>query len=82
MSKVIDPEMLGDMRRFGDLDVSACFSCGTCTAMPLVRAAASTASRSCRPRASSRSYGFSSSSSRRAAMPAAMARGLPLSVPA
>ena len=22
MSKVIDPEMLGDMRRFGDLDVS------------------------------------------------------------
>ncbi|MBK9739837.1 MAG: 4Fe-4S dicluster domain-containing protein [Actinobacteria bacterium] len=33
MSKVIDPEMLGDMRRFGDLDVSACFSCGTCTAI-------------------------------------------------
>ena len=37
MSKVIDTEMLGDMKRFGELDVSACFSCGTCTAIcPLV----------------------------------------------
>ena len=37
MSKVIDTEMLGDMKRFGELDVSSCFSCGTCTAIcPLV----------------------------------------------
>lgn len=33
MSKVIDTEMLGDMSRFGELDVSSCFSCGTCTAV-------------------------------------------------
>ena len=33
MSKVIDTEMLGDMKRFGELDVSACFSCGNCTAI-------------------------------------------------
>ena len=33
MSKVIDTEMLGDMKRFGELDVSSCFSCGTCTAI-------------------------------------------------
>ncbi len=33
MSKTIDTELLGDMRRFGDLDVSACFSCGNCTAI-------------------------------------------------
>ena len=37
MSKVIDTEMLGDMKRFGELDISSCFSCGTCTAIcPLV----------------------------------------------
>jgi heterodisulfide reductase subunit C len=33
MSKVIDTELLGDMKRFGELDVSACFSCGNCTAI-------------------------------------------------
>jgi len=33
MSKVIDAGLLTDMRQFGDLDVSACFSCGNCTAI-------------------------------------------------
>ena len=33
MSKVIDTEILGDMKRFGELNVSACFSCGNCTAI-------------------------------------------------
>lgn len=29
--------MLGDMKRYGELDVSSCFSCGTCTEIcPLV----------------------------------------------
>lgn len=33
----IDPGLYGDIRRFGGGDVSACFSCGTCTATcPLV----------------------------------------------
>ena len=37
MSQVIDTEMLGRLKRFGALDISACFSCGTCTAIcPLV----------------------------------------------
>jgi ferredoxin len=33
MSNVIDTGMLGDMKRFGELDISACFSCGNCTAI-------------------------------------------------
>jgi ferredoxin len=33
MSKVIDAELLGDMKTFGELDISACFSCGNCTAI-------------------------------------------------
>jgi len=34
---VIDPGLLADIKRFGAADVSACFSCGTCTAIcPLV----------------------------------------------
>jgi ferredoxin/nitrate reductase gamma subunit len=33
----VDPGMYGDIRRFGGGDVTACFSCGTCTATcPLV----------------------------------------------
>ena len=33
----VDGSLLGDLRRFGAADVSACFSCGTCTATcPLV----------------------------------------------
>jgi ferredoxin len=33
----VDPGLYGDIRRFGGGDVSACFSCGTCTATcPLV----------------------------------------------
>ena len=33
----VDPGLYGDIRRFGAADVSACFSCGTCTATcPLV----------------------------------------------
>lgn len=32
MSTVVDPGLLADIKRFGTLDVSACFSCGTCTA--------------------------------------------------
>jgi quinone-modifying oxidoreductase, subunit QmoC len=29
----LDPELLSDIKRFGAADVSACFSCGTCTAI-------------------------------------------------
>ncbi len=32
MSTVVDVELLSDVKKFGELDVSACFSCGTCTA--------------------------------------------------
>ncbi len=36
-SAVIDTGLLADIKRFGAADVSACFSCGTCTAIcPLV----------------------------------------------
>jgi ferredoxin len=35
--RLIDTELLSDLKRFGAADVSACFSCGTCTAIcPLV----------------------------------------------
>lgn len=35
--RLIDTELLSDVQRFGAADVSACFSCGTCTAIcPLV----------------------------------------------
>jgi ferredoxin len=35
--RLIDTELLSDLQRFGAADVSACFSCGTCTAIcPLV----------------------------------------------
>lgn len=30
---LVDPGLLDDIKRFGTLDVSACFSCGTCTAI-------------------------------------------------
>ena len=30
---VVDPGLLAEIKRFGPLDVSACFSCGTCTAV-------------------------------------------------
>ncbi len=37
MTTVIDTDLLTDVQRFGAADVSACFSCGTCTATcPLV----------------------------------------------
>jgi ferredoxin len=37
MTTIIDTELLTDLKRFGAADVSACFSCGTCTAIcPLV----------------------------------------------
>ena len=37
MTTIIDTELLSDLKRFGAADVSACFSCGTCTAIcPLV----------------------------------------------
>ena len=37
MTTIIDTELLPDIKRFGAADVSACFSCGTCTAIcPLV----------------------------------------------
>jgi len=37
MTTIIDTELLSDVQRFGAADVSACFSCGTCTAIcPLV----------------------------------------------
>ncbi|MDE3053619.1 MAG: 4Fe-4S dicluster domain-containing protein, partial [Gemmatimonadota bacterium] len=29
----LDPDLLADVKRFGAADVSACFSCGTCTAI-------------------------------------------------
>ncbi|HEY8621815.1 MAG TPA: 4Fe-4S dicluster domain-containing protein [Dermatophilaceae bacterium] len=36
-TRLIDTELLSDLKRFGAADVSACFSCGTCTAIcPLV----------------------------------------------
>ncbi|NMM35477.1 MAG: 4Fe-4S dicluster domain-containing protein [Phycicoccus sp.] len=36
-TRFIDTELLSDLKRFGAADVSACFSCGTCTAIcPLV----------------------------------------------
>jgi len=31
--RVIDPHLLRDIKRYGDLDVSACYNCGTCTAV-------------------------------------------------
>jgi nitrate reductase gamma subunit/ferredoxin len=37
MTTIVDTELLSDLLRFGAADVSACFSCGTCTAIcPLV----------------------------------------------
>ena len=33
MTAVVDAGLLSDLRRFGASDVSACFSCGTCTAI-------------------------------------------------
>ena len=37
MSAQVDTGLLTDIQRFGAADVSACFSCGTCTATcPLV----------------------------------------------
>ena len=37
MTTIIDTELLSDIKGFGAADVSACFSCGTCTAIcPLV----------------------------------------------
>jgi len=33
MTTIIDTELLADVQRFGAGDVSACFSCGTCTAI-------------------------------------------------
>jgi heterodisulfide reductase subunit C len=32
MTTLVDTELLSDIKRFGAADVSACFSCGTCTA--------------------------------------------------
>ena len=37
MTTLVDTELLSDVQRYGAADVSACFSCGTCTAScPLV----------------------------------------------
>jgi len=37
MTTLVDTELLSDLKHFGAADVSACFSCGTCTAIcPLV----------------------------------------------
>ncbi len=37
MTALVDPNLLADVKRYGAADVSACFSCGTCTATcPLV----------------------------------------------
>ena len=37
MTTLVDTELLSDIKLFGAADVSACFSCGTCTAIcPLV----------------------------------------------
>jgi ferredoxin len=33
LTAVVDPRLLADIKRFGAADVSACFSCGTCTAI-------------------------------------------------
>ena len=33
MSTTVDVDLLGDMKKFGAVDVSACFSCGNCTAI-------------------------------------------------
>ncbi len=33
MSAVVDPGLLGEIKRLGAADVSACFSCGNCTAI-------------------------------------------------
>ena len=33
MSTLVDVDLLGDMKKFGAVDVSACFSCGNCTAI-------------------------------------------------
>jgi ferredoxin len=33
MSTVVNVDLLGDIKKFGDVDVSACFSCGNCTAI-------------------------------------------------
>ena len=32
MTTIVDTDLLSDLQRFGAADVSACFSCGTCTA--------------------------------------------------
>jgi len=37
MTAIVDAGLLTDIKRYGAADVSACFSCGTCTATcPLV----------------------------------------------
>jgi hypothetical protein len=33
MSTIVDVDLLGDMKKFGAIDVSACCSCGNCTAI-------------------------------------------------
>ncbi len=33
MTTLVDTELLSDVKRFGAVDVSACFSCGTCSAI-------------------------------------------------
>lgn len=33
MSVRVDPSFLGELRRFGAADVTACFNCGKCTAI-------------------------------------------------
>jgi ferredoxin len=33
MSALVDVDLLSDMKKFGTVDVSACFSCGNCTAI-------------------------------------------------
>ena len=33
MTTLADTNLLGDLQRFGAADISACFSCGNCTAI-------------------------------------------------
>jgi quinone-modifying oxidoreductase subunit QmoC len=33
MSKRVDPDLLTDLKRFGDVPIEACFNCGNCTAV-------------------------------------------------
>ena len=33
MTSYVDVDLLADMKKFGTVDVSACFSCGNCTAI-------------------------------------------------